>query len=248
MGDAVRVRRGVFPTDSLVTGTASLDVLLETASARVRRAPSIRDEIVRYDVVISGYPRSGNSFLAEVLKSANQCIEVGERQHSPLVAPLASSLAIPIVIPIREPIATISSWVLFKGASWSTSNLKRYFHSYARWHQFVRKYRDSETSVVVSFSEFTAKPSGVLALPLIREVVQPIRMDSSPEEILVRLREKEVTERGSSFANTASVPVADRTQDQEQLRARMGDAQVVEAVGAANEQYELLYAEVDSHP
>ena len=244
----MRARRGIFPTDSLVTGQASLDLFLESASARIRKVPSIRDEIVKHDVVVTGYPRSGNSFLAKTLKCASNQVSVGERQHSPLAVPLGATEAVPIVIPIREPIETISSWVLFRGASWSLASLRKYVRSYTRWYDFVRRNRDPEMSVVIPFNEFTGEPSNVLRRPLIRDVVQPENVDLSPEEILVELRQQEVAERGSSFATTASVPVGDRERALRQVQKRLGATALAEAINAANEQFELLRAEVEQLP
>ena len=208
----MRVRGGIFPTDSLVVGVAGVDYTVDSLSARLRRKPALRRYLTeQFDIVVSGYPRSGNSFLAEALRLVGgSSTRVGEREHSPLVPYVANRSDLPVVIPIREPVSTIASWFVFRGEELTTERLRAYVESYTRWFRFVHRYRSAQKSVVVPFEVLTKEPDEVLSHHVVQQAIDSPTASIHPEEVLQSLQHKETRERGTAFVEKASLPVEER--------------------------------------
>ena len=102
----------------------------------------------RTQIVIEGFPRSGNSFAVVAFEQANRGpITIGHHWHSPSQFSCAANHGIPAVLLIRHPEDAVISFAIYLG----TNNLKALLEEYVWFHQQVRPYMDSV--LMISFEE-----------------------------------------------------------------------------------------------
>lgn len=79
-------------------------------------------------VVIEGFPRSGNTFAINAFRLANPDVEASSHVHTPSQVKLAVRRQLPTLLVIREPIATVTSLLI--AAPWVRihSALNEYVH------------------------------------------------------------------------------------------------------------------------
>jgi hypothetical protein len=172
----VRLRqRYPYPADSIVTGAPFIDRAIDAASARLTGNGSRLDAHALPTLVVCGYPRSGNTFVAEYLRTAlPEHAEVLSNRHSPIKVQMAADLGVPVVVPVREPLAAVASWMLYLGESLELARAKRHLLGYRAWHGFVMKVRSPELSLVVPFDEAVATPDSLLGWAPIHRL-NPVR-------------------------------------------------------------------------
>jgi hypothetical protein len=160
----VRVRqRYPYPADSIVTGLPFIDRTIDAASARLTGNGSRLDARALPSLVVCGYPRSGNTFVAEYLRTAlPEHAEVLSNRHSPIKVQVAAELVVPVVIPVREPLAAVASWMLYVGEPPELARAKRHLLGYRSWHAYVMKVRSPELSLVLPFEEAVTSPDSIL--------------------------------------------------------------------------------------
>jgi hypothetical protein len=126
-------------------------------------------------LVVCGYPRSGNTFVAEYLRTAlPEHAEVLSNRHSPIKVQVAAELRVPVVIPVREPLAAVSSWMVYLGEPLELPRAKRHLLSYRAWHSYVLKARSRDLSLIVGFDEAVSSPGTLLRWAPIRRM-NPLR-------------------------------------------------------------------------
>jgi len=222
-GGCVRIRRGVFPSDALVTGVAPVDIWLDSLSSKTRRAPSLRQRVeCDFDVVVSGYPRSGNSFVAAALQRGTAGrLRIGSREHSPLISPIASGAGVPVIIPVREPVGTLASWLVFRASQGSHDRIDAYLASFRDWYRFVHRYRDPRTSVVVAFDDFTRDVNSLFTSKVVQFLDQNGVSPLDDSDVLADLEDAEKEGRGTAFDATASLPVNARAEEKRHARDQL---------------------------
>ena len=70
-----------------------------------------------YDLYISGFPRSGNSFAVKTFQFANPGLAVFSHKHLPTFIVQSARLNKPGMVVLRNPIDAAISWAIFTGGS-----------------------------------------------------------------------------------------------------------------------------------
>jgi hypothetical protein len=139
-------------------------------------------------LLVCGYPRSGNTFVAGYLRAAlPEQSDVLSNRHSPIKVQLAADLGVPVVIPVREPLSAVSSWMLYLGDPLTLRQAKRQLLGYRAWHAYVLKVRSLERSLLVSFDQAISAPECMLGWAPI-QYLNPLRARSIDiDEVIARI-------------------------------------------------------------
>jgi hypothetical protein len=101
------------------------------------------------DLVIDGYPRSGNTFAkAMFLLTQGERWGLLTHRHNPCSVAVAIKMGKPVLFIIRQPVDSIISWHLFTGQP-----LERIIAHYVVFHRKLLIYRDK--MAIVTFDELT---------------------------------------------------------------------------------------------
>lgn len=114
------------------------------------------------DILIEGFPRSGNTFFYYSFwlsqKSRAKPLRIGGHFHLPFQFFLAQRWHIPAVLLLRPPVPTVLSYLVFLNG---TIDLGRALARYTHFHETAA--RAAGSYVVVPFGEATSDPGGALA-------------------------------------------------------------------------------------
>jgi hypothetical protein len=234
----VRLRqRYPYPADSIVTGLPFIDRTIDASSARLMGNGSRLDVRALPSLVVCGYPRSGNTFVAEYLRTAlPEHSEVLSNRHSPIKVQMAAELAVPVVIPLREPLAAVASWMLYLGEPLELARAKRHLLGYRAWHAFVLKVRSRALSVVVPFDQAVAAPDSLLGWAPIQRL-NPVRAQNiDVDDVVARIAHDAQDGAVGDPATQQSVPHPER--------ASRAAAYSALLAGSELERYRRMAAEV----
>lgn len=70
-----------------------------------------------YGLLVDGYPRCANSYISEALRVCAPGLRVRSHCHNPAFVLYAVRSRKPVCLLYREPVAAISSWIVYSGAS-----------------------------------------------------------------------------------------------------------------------------------
>lgn len=145
-----------------------LEVVAERARAALERLPGPylriahlrtpqRDALAdTTDVLIEGFPRSGNSFLVSWMGRANPDLDIASHMHSVAHIRAALQYDVPVVVVIRPPEAALASLAVFNPHVALDTQIQRY----RRFHEGVAALADD---VLISpFPVTTAQPQAVV--------------------------------------------------------------------------------------
>lgn len=90
------------------------------------------------DIVIEGFPRSGNTFALASFTYSNK-VEVASHVHLPYQIVFAHTYTIPIIILIRHPLDAVAS-LMIRDSKYTVDEALVY---YMMFHAVVEKYKDS---------------------------------------------------------------------------------------------------------
>jgi hypothetical protein len=170
------------------------DLISERARATVERLPRVYLRVARRrtprrdavgdatDVLIEGFPRSGNSFLVAWLRRANPDLQIASHMHSIAHVRAALRRDVPVVVVIRPPEAALASWSVYNPRGAVDVQIERY----RRFHEGLAEVADH---VLISpFEVTTESPTTVvhaLEAPLRRSLVDepPGGMDEVFDEV-----------------------------------------------------------------
>lgn len=107
-------------------------------------------------LVIEGFPRSGNTFAVFALRSAQPGpVEITSHVHVPSQVKVAVRRGVPTVVCVREPVATVTSLVIAA----PHLPLHRALHEYTHHHRQMLPFRHQV--LVVDFDEITTDMGAV---------------------------------------------------------------------------------------
>jgi hypothetical protein len=110
----------------------------------------------RNTIVVEGYPRSGNTFLVELVQQHyNPEFRVLSHTHSPFVANRAAGNHCPCLLLIRNPVDAIASYHVYSGVS-----IKNLIDHY-RWYYETLNWKTGDF-LIVDFKKLVADPTQVL--------------------------------------------------------------------------------------
>jgi len=103
-------------------------------------------------IIVEGFPRSGTTFLYELIRSAFPSCEVIYSEHT------ASKLDLEnVIVVVRDPYKSIFSWKNYIGKDENISDIAKW---YIRYHNKVLENIDN--LIVINFNEMITDPVRVL--------------------------------------------------------------------------------------
>jgi len=121
-----------------------------------RRNPNAYVVSADYQILIEGYPSSGNTFARDGFLAANPDVAVASHLHSPAHVAEGVRLGIPTILLIRKPYDAVASRV----ARWPEQDIGRELRRWLRFYSVTLEYRDRV--VVAPFEEVTGDLGAVI--------------------------------------------------------------------------------------
>jgi hypothetical protein len=119
----------------------------------LRRGSDVND--LEYDVTVEGYPRSANTFMAQLLRLTQPHLKVRSHRHIPPHVAAAVQAGLPVLFLIRKPEDCISSYSILMH-----TKAKDQLFYYMAYHRALLSYRDR--MFIADFASVTSDPKGVL--------------------------------------------------------------------------------------
>lgn len=92
------------------------------------------------DIVIEGYPRSGNTFASSAFRIAQtEPVKIAYRLHASIQLICAAKMGIPAIALIRQPEDAVLSWVIHR----SHLTIEQALKGYISFYQAILPYKDS---------------------------------------------------------------------------------------------------------
>jgi hypothetical protein len=92
------------------------------------------------EIVIEGYPRSGNTFASSAFRLAqNRPIKIAYRLHAPTQLICAAKMKIPAIALIRQPEDAVLSWMIHR----SHLTIEQALKGYISFHEAILPYCDN---------------------------------------------------------------------------------------------------------
>jgi len=130
------------------------------------------------DLVVEGFPRSGNTFMVTALENAtNHRIRISSHVHHPAQVKLACSRGLPTVLVVREPVDTLASYLTYG----QHGRPGRTIAEYCSYHRELLPYLDQ--LIVCDFEENTSNLSAAIARVNERFRLDIPPFDNSPENV-----------------------------------------------------------------
>ncbi|MGE0755271.1 MAG: hypothetical protein AB7L92_08955 [Alphaproteobacteria bacterium] len=164
-------------------------------------------DIASRDYVVQGFPRSGNTFLAMLLKEfAARPVNIFTHLHVPAMFTLALENDKTIFMPVREPLGSVVSLIQMKG--WSCGRaLDHYVEYYTNAQRFIDRVQ------VMDFKNFTRDIP--LALQIIEQhsgipYKKPASHEKAEERVFALIDELNIRRTGVIRVNDLHRPHAGR--------------------------------------
>lgn len=247
---AVR-RRFAYPSADLVTTRLRIDLLLDGVLSPAHRS---RVELKRQvdehrpNIIVLGFPRSGNTFLTawlqEVVRPAVNVVD-GRSTHSALDVHRSASAGFPVIIPARRPIDTCASMMLRGGKFDELDYAQRMLQAYRVWYLTAEKALEHGSVTGITFEQIIKHPAviadaGPLSSLLDHEVAASMNLD----DLATRLRKAlaNVPGQGSDQDGVearlmVSLPDPSRVHESQIARALLHDDSLAEDRAGAESAY-----------
>lgn len=188
-----------------------------------RRTPTRTAVDATTDLLIDGFPRSGNSYLVSWIGRANPQLRIASHMHSIAHVHAAVRRRVPTVVVVRRPEEAIASLAVYA----PQSPLERHIARYRRFHRGMRKLADA---VLISpFPVTTGAPE------LVVDALRPrmaVALEAAPPggrgEAMDEVDRRRIAFGGRADETKVARPSTARRpaieQVRERLRARHGEA------------------------
>jgi hypothetical protein len=168
------------------------------------------------DVCISGFPRSGNTFLCEVWSHFNPELQMSHHIHLPFEMYDALKLEIPLIVLIREPLECLSSLLAVDERLSAGVGIWSYLNYYRRiWGERSRyvvsafpRHVDHVEDITESFNDFW------------NTSIRCQEVDSTVREVAFANMRKRTEERGR-YRNLYAGPRKDKDEIKNRLKSRL---------------------------
>ena len=185
------------------------------------------------DLVIEGFPRSGNTFTTFAIEDASgHELTIASHVHQPCQIKLALARGLPTVFVVRDPVSALASFLVYD-RRFSASTVIGEYRSY---HRELVPY--AERLLICEFDEVTSHISSVIDRINQRYFLQIPPFDEEPsnvERVLAQIeRRHKLVHPGIDPVQSAASPQADRRKVNEEMReallhprnaAQLADAQ-----------------------
>jgi hypothetical protein len=178
-----------------------------------RRTPAREGVDASTELLVEGFPRSGNSFLVSWIAKANPGVRIASHMHSIAHVHAALRRRVPVVVVIRQPEAALASLALFDGQR----PIEQHIERYRRFHVGVLAVSDE---VLVSpFAVTTGEPERVveaLRPTMARDLVAT--PPGGVDEVMAEVDRRTVRFNGVFDANRVARPTDARAAANERVR------------------------------
>lgn len=249
-------RRYSYPSADLVTLNPSIDLLLDGVLAFAHRS---RVELTRQlderraNIIVLGFPRSGNTFLTAWLKEvASSSVNVvdGRSTHSALDVHRIARAGLAAVIPARPPIDTCASMMLRGGNFDRIEYAEAMLRAYRAWYATAEQALVHDSVCVITFEQIIEEPWVLAAAEPVAHLIDP-RIASSVklDQLAIQLRASlaDVPGQGSDQDGVearlmVSLPEASRARESAIARALLVDDSLAEHLAGAERAYGAFMA------
>ena len=252
---AVR-RRHTFPSADLVTLNPSIDLLLDNVLAlahfgRVRLKRQIDKN--QNNIIVLGFPRSGNTFLIAWLREAvPPAVNIvdGRSTHSALDIHRIARAGLVVVIPARPPIDACASMMLRAGRFDQIDYAEAMLRAYRAWYVTAEQALVNDSVSVITFEQIIKEPwvladAGPVANLLDPEIASSVNL----EQLVDRLRASLAHVIGPGIADDGvearlmlSLPDANRARESAIARTLLSDSKLAKHLAHAEGEYETFMA------
>ena len=252
---AVR-RRYTFPSADLVTLNASIDLLVDDVFVLARRGrvdlKRERDER-RTNMIVLGFPRSGNTFLGAWLREVvSHTVNVvdGRLTHSALDVHRTAREGLAVVIPTRPPIDACASMMLRSGRFDQIDYAEAMLRAYGAWYFTAEQALVHDSVSVITFEQIIEEPWVLAAAEPIAHLLDPeIASSVNLEQFVDQLRTSlaDVPGQGSGQNGIeprlmVSLPDASRARESAMARTLLINSTLAKHLAAAEGAYETFMA------
>ena len=189
------------------------------------------------DLVVEGFPRSGNTFTVFALEDASgHELNIASHVHQPSQVKLALARGIPTVLVIRDPLAALASYLVYDQRFSASEVIKEY----CSYHRELVPY--VERLLICGFDEVTSQMPSV-----VDRINQRYSLEISPfndepsrvQEVMARIewRHKLIHPRLDP-AQSAASPQLDRRKLTVQMREALAHPRNVAQMAAAQELFD----------
>lgn len=191
------------------------------------------------DLVVEGFPRSGNTFTVFALEDASAHeLTIASHVHQPSQVKLALARGIPTILVIRDPVSALASYLVYDQRFTASMVLGEY----CRYHRELVPY--AERLLICRFDEVTSDMPSVIDRINHRYSWQipPFNNEASNvKEIMARIewRHRLVHPRLNP-AQSAASPQFDRRNVNEQMREALRHRQNAAEMAAAQELFDYF--------
>ena len=244
-------RRYFYPSADLVTLNPSIDLLLDGVLAFAHRS---RVELKwqlderRANIIILGFPRSGNTFLTAWLKEvARSSVNVvdGRSTHSALDVHRTARAGLAVVIPGQPPIDTCASMMLRSGSYDQIDYAKAMLRAYRAWHITAEQALVHDSVCVITFEQIIEETWVLAAAEPVAHLIDPKNSSSVKlDQLATQLRASlaDVPGQGSDQDGVearlmVSLPEASRARESAIARTLLVDDLLAERLAGAERAY-----------
>ena len=191
------------------------------------------------EIVIEGYPRSGNTFASTAFRLAqNRPLKIAYRLHAPSQLICAAKMRIPAIALIRQPEDAVLSWVIHR----SHLTIEQALKGYISFHEAILPYCDH---FVIADFNVVVKDFG----SIIRAVNQKfgtdfqefVHTEENVQQCFATIDDfYRRAGQGKISARTVARPSGDRQQQKALLRQRLQESNLKSLKLKAQETYQNM--------
>ncbi len=244
-------RRYSYSSADLVTLNPSIDLLLDGVLAFAHRS---RVELKwqvdkrRANIIILGFPRSGNTFLTawlkEVARSSVNIVD-GRSTHSALDVHRTARAGVAVVIPARPPIDTCASMMLRGDNFDQIGYAEAMLRAYRAWYVTAEQALVHDSVAVITFERIIEEPWVIAAAEPVAHLIDPKIASSVKLDLLatqLRTSLADVPGQGSDQNGVesrlmVSLPEASRARESAIARTLLVDDSLAEHLADAERAY-----------
>jgi hypothetical protein len=154
-----------FPTRAIITKSFWIDVPINRLAAQLHIRPKFETFHSADTKVLSvnGFPRSGNTSLWFLLKSAKKTnTELLSHAHDVIDLKIQLVNGSKCLVPFRNPIETIASLAVYRSTENDDRAIRTYLKSWILWHSMSLKLLSYSNLHFVEFNEITKDLGSIL--------------------------------------------------------------------------------------
>lgn len=240
-------RRYSYPSADLVTLNPSIDLLLDGVLHIAHRSRVELERQVderRPNIIVLGFPRSGNTFLTawlkEVVPPAVNVVD-GRSTHSALDVHRNGRTGVPVIIPARPPIDTCASMMLRRGKFDQIDYAEAMLRAYRAWYVTAERALVHDSVSVMTFDQIIEEPWVISAAEPVARLIDPeaalsVKLDQLATQLRASLAD--VPGQGSDQDGVearlmVSLPDASRARESAIARTLLEDDTLIEHRAAA---------------